>query len=192
MSTFFSQNRYLDEFIRLKCAPDLLKYKIFPNTKEITETMGAYHAYRKFLMKDFHLSDENIAVITPGDGVCARTAVYFAHLSKFTCFAVDPLTRGHTAPKVNRDVEQKGKGEDFHWNDGCRPKKVLIIGVHAHLQPSDLVFNMGGSERTGIIWIPCCFKIPKKVENSADYVYFDQHILSPQNKIFVWNIDNRK
>ena len=189
------QNRYLNEFIRLKCAPDLLKYKIFPNTKEITETIGGFNAYRKFFMSTFQPSDEDITVITPGDGVCARTATFFAHLTKFHCIAVDPLTRGNTQNKVYRVDEFKMRGEDFRWdskdNPYLRPKKVLIVGVHAHLQPSDLVFNMGGSLMTGIIWIPCCFKIPKKVENSADYVYFDQHIQSPANKVFVWKINNR-
>ncbi|HUS51341.1 MAG TPA: hypothetical protein VMZ91_14325, partial [Candidatus Paceibacterota bacterium] len=49
--------RYLNEFTRLKCGSDLLRSKVFPNAKEITESMGAYNALRTHLQGDFPLGD---------------------------------------------------------------------------------------------------------------------------------------
>lgn len=40
-------SRYLDEFVRCRCAPDLLARKLFPNAKEVTESFAAYAAVRK-------------------------------------------------------------------------------------------------------------------------------------------------
>lgn len=37
-------SRYINEFIRLRGAPDLLALGVFPNAKEITETMAAWSA----------------------------------------------------------------------------------------------------------------------------------------------------
>src|SRR5579872_7431860 len=44
--------RYLNEFTKLKCAPDLLAWGLFPNAKEITESLGAYNAIRKHIRWD--------------------------------------------------------------------------------------------------------------------------------------------
>src|SRR6185295_14541542 len=41
-----SDHRHINEFFRLDCAPDLLRLRLFPNSKEITESMAAYHAVR--------------------------------------------------------------------------------------------------------------------------------------------------
>ena len=41
--------RYLDEFIKLQCAPMLLEAGVFPDAKEISEAMAAFNAYRQFV-----------------------------------------------------------------------------------------------------------------------------------------------
>lgn len=36
--------RHLDLFLRLRCASDLVAWGVYPDAKEITESMGAYEA----------------------------------------------------------------------------------------------------------------------------------------------------
>ena len=47
--------RYLDEFVRLQCAPMLLEAGVFPDAKEISEAMAAFNAYRQFVMPNVPL-----------------------------------------------------------------------------------------------------------------------------------------
>lgn len=35
---------YITEFIRLECSPDIMSKHLFPDAKEITESMGAFNA----------------------------------------------------------------------------------------------------------------------------------------------------
>jgi len=84
--------RYIDEFVRLSSAPMMLELGLFPNAKEISETMAIWEAYRKFLSKDCADFTDEDAFIAVGDGATPRTAALFAFLSKGgTCFAIDPL-----------------------------------------------------------------------------------------------------
>ena len=39
------RTHYLNYFIKLKCAPDLLAAKLFPNVKEISETLTAFISF---------------------------------------------------------------------------------------------------------------------------------------------------
>jgi len=80
--------RYINEFVKLKCAPDLLAWGVFPNAKEITESMAMYHAVKNYVPFDLH--DEEINLVVVGDGKSPRTAALFAVMTKWTCYSVDP------------------------------------------------------------------------------------------------------
>src|SRR6188474_1758259 len=64
--------RYLDQFLALRCAPDLIASGVFPNAKEITESMAAVRALWRNARVDRH--DPRVAAICVGDGVTPRTA----------------------------------------------------------------------------------------------------------------------
>ena len=100
--------RYIDEFVRLSSAPTMLELNLFPNSKEISESMAMWEAYRKFLAKhcaDFTDEDAFIAV---GDGATPRTAALFAFLGKGgTCFAIDPLLAEGAAKMAKKMARSK-------------------------------------------------------------------------------------
>ena len=69
--------RYLDEFCcRLNCGPHLLELGIFPNVKEIAESMAAFEAYRLYFGK-WVPKDKTVSVIAVADGSSPRTASLF-------------------------------------------------------------------------------------------------------------------
>ena len=92
--------RYLDEFIKLKCSPDLLKSNLFPNAKEITESMGVYNAVRRNLQKEYSLASPDICCLVIGDGHVPRTASLFAMRTRWTVFSIDPKLRLNGVPRL--------------------------------------------------------------------------------------------
>ena len=84
--------RYIDEFIRLDCAPLLLELKIFPDSKEITEAMSTFHAYRRFIQPNIpKVSLGRKCVVCVGDGSTPRCASIFALRCKgWEAIAIDP------------------------------------------------------------------------------------------------------
>ena len=136
-----STQSLVDDFLfGFKCAPTLLAMGLFPSTKEISESMGAYHAYRKFF-RDW--LPKNCAIVVVGDGVCPRTAGLFA----FGCaerrsrkyYSVDPILR--VVEKNAWSGEQHhvsgvagGRGEEQeeeHYVDGGSTISLDVAGVVA-------------------------------------------------------------
>ena len=85
--------RYINEFIKLKCAADLLELGIFPNAKEITESFAAWNAVRRHLWKRGFSPDKNLNCYVIGDGTTPRTAALVAFISNFYVFSIDPNSR---------------------------------------------------------------------------------------------------
>jgi hypothetical protein len=81
---------YMDEFIRLSCAPELLQLRVFPDAKEISESMGALDAVRRNCSFIFNEDD---LVICVGDGSTPRTATLFALMTNMQIVSIDPALR---------------------------------------------------------------------------------------------------
>ena len=82
--------KYLNSLVNLRCGPDMLLLRLFPNAKEVTESFGAYEAVAKHL-RDFPRKDPNIRLVVVGDGHTPRTAATFAFRSAWECYSVDPV-----------------------------------------------------------------------------------------------------
>ncbi|CAF3435354.1 unnamed protein product, partial [Rotaria sp. Silwood2] len=71
---------YLDEFLQLRCASDLISMGLFPNAKEITETFAIWSALRRYIFPQLSTSttssidNDRNAIIVVGDGMTPRTA----------------------------------------------------------------------------------------------------------------------
>ena len=175
--------KYVNEFVRMKCSPDLIKYELFPNVKEISESMTALVAVRKYLgAKSF--GDENFTVIDAGCGRMPRTAALFAFLTRWQCYAVDPLLQMNNSnnsikrlQKINGLIEQ----QRFDIDGTC-----IFLAVHSHISLPIALQNVK-AKRIIIVAIPCCKPlILKKYKPVKEYE--DEGCLSPKRLVRMYDI----
>ena len=167
-----SRARYIDEFLRLKCAPELIKY--FPNGKEITESFGAYNAIREYKLAAFN--DDSMTIVCVGDGTSPRTGAVCAYRSKWNVISIDPNFRKDTY-FVDRLTSYKAKMEQlsFYFD------KVIILAVHSHAPLIEVLKRIQSPQRS-LVAIPCC--VP--YEFPGDIQYEDKSIWSPKNQVKIW------
>jgi len=173
--------RYIEEFLNLRCAPDLLRFKVFPKngiTKEITECMGAFHALRDLLSaKSFARTDITVYVV--GDGTTPRMGALLAHMTRWNVFSVDPRMRDETWTTIRGLTCIPKKIEDVEIQEGAL---TLVVGIHNHA-PLEGVWNRIHGPKICIA-IPCC--VPQSVGRDPDQEYNDPGILSEKNHILIW------
>jgi len=174
--------RYMDEFIRLKCTPDLLLMGVFPNAKEITESMAAFRATQRYISR-FDMRDPSVTVYCVGDGCTPRTGALFAYRTAWSVISIDPALKDkgkwagiERLSCVREKVEDVGK---FGIS-----KKALIVAVHSHADLTE-AYRKLCSEDTAIIALPCC--VPQKLfEIEPDYDFQDFGIWSPKRRVLIW------
>jgi len=171
--------RYLNEFVQMRCAPDLLKAQIFPDAKEISESMGMYSAMRDILPHlGWQWADPSISIVVVCDGHTPRTAALFAMRSKWQTYSIDPCLRNRQW-NINRLTCYRCKVE------ACPlvvTGKTVLIMPHAHVNISDclnVVPNVNA-----VIALPCCFPITWDKEPYREYV--DENIHSEKNTVKIW------
>jgi hypothetical protein len=175
--------RYFDEFMRLKCAPDLLKLKLFPNAKEVSESFAALRAVRK-IMKAESFGDDSIKLIDVACGSTPRTAALFAFLTKWKIFAVDPVLKhqGRYDAVNNLTCHSKKIEEVEFWSDST----VVVTAVHAHVK-LDVILKRIHAPRIVLIAMPCCQPLELKEEPEKEYE--DYGCWSPHRTVKVWDIN---
>lgn len=171
---------YIDRFMSLKAAPDMLLNNLFPNAKEITESFSAYQAAVRCLSRDiFHQSFENV-MVSVGDGHRPATAGLFAFLTRWECHSIDPVLR-ERKNNIQRLVLHSKQVEQTKLEFNV---PTLICGVHSHARLSDCLQSIKAPYRS-VIAMPCC--VPLNLDRSPDYEYVDDNVWSPCNLIKVWN-----
>jgi hypothetical protein len=189
---------YITEFIRLECAPDIMAHHMFPDAKEITESMGAFNAWRRELSGIYKTDDRDVLCIVVGDGNTPRTASIFAYRTKWDVVSIDPMLK-HTSWDIDRlfcaaqTLEDFTHRKDLGGHDGiiyCHDRPVLIVCVHSHAKMQNCVELIQTTGNKAMIAIPCCFPydyIP------ADKEYIDARIMSDKNIVKVWrNLNDRR
>ena len=175
--------RYLDEFLRLRCAPDLLAWGLFPNSKEITESLAAYEAVRQYLWPSWLPDDPRIEVFCVGDGATPRTAATFALRSKWQVHSVDPrLRRESEQLPIDRLWVNRCKVEDLVVAN--RPARSIIVAVHSHADLHRAYMACRGAEETAVIAMKCC--VPQNLGVPPDEIYEDFGVWSPHRTVQVW------
>lgn len=184
-------SRYINEFLKLKCAPDLLLMKLFPNSKEITESFATYRAFLYHFVESLPLHDSDTVLISVGDGRTPRTAATFAFRSHFECHSVDPHLKDIAKWKsIDRLYLHPICMEDFKVD--LKGKNVVVVAVHSHanLQSTVNTIKSNNGRPVVVIALPCC--VPQELERnqtkcSPDYVYSDWGIWSPEREFRIWN-----
>jgi hypothetical protein len=175
-----SCTKYLDDFIALKCAPDLLALKVFPNIKEITESQSAYYACKRL----FRPTDESVTAVCVGDGSTPRTGALLAFRTKWNVFSVDPALarKADEYSSVQRLTVVPKKIEDFELHtDG----PMLIVAVHSHAKLSVCLSKLSGTS-VHVVSMPCCY--PDDIKQSPDKHKADYGIMSPKCDVNTWSM----
>jgi hypothetical protein len=173
------QRRHLSWFLSRRSAVDLLALKVFPNPKEITESVAAYHAVEHYLShQGFALGDRDTLLVAVGDGSTPRTAALFAHQTAWACHSVDPRLRDRSW-RIDRLTLHRCRIEECHFE----AERVVIVAVHAHVDLAR-ARKAVAAEHVGVVAIPCC--VPLDLDRPPDVAYEDFGIWSPHRTVKVW------
>ena len=182
-------DRLLDEFLRLKCAPEVLAAEVFPNAKELSESMGAFESLRRGLIaidRGDLFSDPDVILYDVGSGRQPRTATLAAFRSRWTCVAIDPILNHETGrwKRVRRLRTEPKKVEDYVVPDDEAKRFAVVLAVHNHAKLSATIEALRLDERPGycLISMPCCFDHDVDVE--WDEIYDDYGIKSPDRTVY--------
>lgn len=178
---------HLNRFIRMDCSSLLLKNKIYPNIKEITEAVGIFAAYQKYVLP-FIKDTRECQVICIGDGKTPRVAALFACLTKHDCFSIDPTisTSRYTIERLTVIIR---KIEDVALPKYNVDGEVILIFPHSHAPVKD-TWERFNFSRKFLINMPCCFHgdTPEELPYKS---YHDPAILSKHNQISIYsNVSN--
>lgn len=183
------EHKYINDFLALRCAPDMLDTNLFPNAKEITESFAAYEAVRTRLFKHFQFGDPSIVMLSVGDGSTPRTAATFALRSRWNCHSVDPLLGDKTRfNRINRLKQHPLRIEDCTRkdfrisDDSC----VVVAAVHSHAKLDAVLSTIGKVARLAIVAIPCCVTLTLPIPTLD--VYQDHGIWSPSKTVLIWDL----
>ena len=179
--------RYLDQLTRLHCGPDLLRLKVFPNAKEVTESFAAFQAVLDFLTPEgWKMGDASIAAIAVGDGSTPCTGATFAFRTAWQCYSVDPrlgqswLAKGRADRAVERLTCLRSRIEEIAPIDSDR---AIVLAVHSHA-PLEASISAVRAREVAVVAIPCCF--PLTLPTEPDWSYRDKAIWSPANHVLIW------
>lgn len=170
---------YIERFLGMDCAVDLLAHKMYPNAKEITESFGCFEAVVNNLP---YGKNDKVNVVCVGDGHSPRTASMFAFRSPWNTYSVDPVLRNRTSwnqikrlkviPKRIEEVELK-------FDD-----PTVIVHCHAHVKVEDSLKSVV-APKVSVVSMECCVK--QFISNrNPDVEYEDDCVWSPANRIRIW------
>jgi hypothetical protein len=145
--------RYMDEFLGLGCATDLLEAKVFPNAKELAESMAAFNTVRDYCVlrrESIHrrpmwdeqkgvlrFEDTSVTLVAVGDGTTPRTAVLFAFRTAWRCVSIDPALRTSKSRPwagIHRLEEYPRKVQDVTIDITGDSSHVVVVAWHAHVK----------------------------------------------------------
>ena len=166
-----------------KSAGDMLTKGLFPNGKEITESMGAYYAL-KFLANKINIRLDNTCLaVCVGDGSTPRTGGLLAFRTKIDCLSIDPNLRDFNW-EIDRLSCVRSKVEDVNYLF-YQYNHVFIVMVHSHAPLKPTLEHIRTTQNRHLIVIPCCDH--NQILSQPGYVYRDNRIESPMNLVYIWD-----
>ena len=197
---------YLDYFLKLKCAGDVLNtcYPIGNKpSKEITESMSVIRKLKKIVLKE--PMKYTVYDLCAGNALTSVLACYFLPIKG--AIAIDKRTRSrryHLAQRFRYEIR-----DIYNLSADEFVPHSIIIAIHACGKLSDRIIELYKSSENVeyLIMMPCCVgnidyvKLPRAIEGLIDkykaWVWnlaikcgvnsfsFDRHCISPKNGIIV-------
>jgi len=183
--------RYFTAFLKLKCAPDLLRFFKGSDAKEITESFAAYRAAVTVLGRA-RLKDGSVVCLVPGDGKRPRTGAVVAFRSAWQVHSVDPIQIW--MPGVERLFQHPTRVEHLDPID-CQGSAGVVLAVHSHANLSAAVSKLTNWSSLVVIAIPCC--VPQELVIGGVHHHTvnekrDPGIFSEKNMVKTWHIMRAK
>lgn len=178
---------YLEAFLSLRCNTDLQILEVFPNIKEITESMAMATACWKL---ELDRKRDDVTVVAVGDGCTPRTGALLAHMTKWNVVSVDPKLRVDAKyASVKRLSLVATKIEDarsLHFLTHGNNVVLLACHSHASLQTSVDKILEAIPLALGVVSMECCNADNLPVKPDVQYV--DKNVWSPKNLVRVWHM----
>lgn len=185
--------RYFDEFLNLKCAPQLLEHGLFPNGKEVTEAFAVWSAIRKYVPGLQESGYRGMAFLDIGSGVQPRFAALAAMLSAGTAIAIDPRLRTESHISIKRVHRFSETAEEYASRPlEDRPDNGLIpvaCLVHGHAPVHEVLACLDGRDGW-IVALPCCVPFNHQATDFGYRLkviseYTDWGVWSPKRRVIV-------
>jgi hypothetical protein len=178
--------QYVDRFIRNEKLHPLLKYSIFPNIKEISESLAAYYAIKTCLEKTVGrqaFGDENVNCYVVADGSMPRTGGVLVLLTNWRVYSIDPAMKNTITNQFDKLSCHTCTAEEFDIPQAKQGVLSVVVAVHSHAD-FNAFWNRIPTPKLGIA-IPCCLE---QYCDNLDCLeeYEDDHILSAAKHIKMW------
>lgn len=195
--------KYVNDFIKAKCAPDLLALQLFPNAKEITKTAAMFWLVTETLQKYGIKRSDNVVLYETGCGVVPRTAAFFAYRTFWRCHAIDPklkdplkdwgdriYTHAIRDDQFDPNMEKEVQYYSISWEKEQQKflkeaEAVVVVSIHGHGNPK-LLYDKIKHENKAVFEMPCCN--PSTLHEGRFKI--DHGILSPKNVIYWTGSEN--
>ncbi|KAF4674526.1 hypothetical protein FOL47_009051 [Perkinsus chesapeaki] len=195
-------DRYLTSLsVDLSCrAGELLDLELYPDVKEVSESMAAFHAVRRHLFPGIGMNQRDVGCVVVGDGSTPRAAALFAYRTSWRVWSIDPqLNATQYEGQVNRLHLLDKRIEDCRLSNPSI-RAWVIVCVHAHLRSlQDAVDCCIVSGKPGklalVVAMPCCNNYSTMLLDSRKNAlgpmeeYQDWGILSPHRTVRVWTAE---
>lgn len=174
--------RYLNRYLSLNSLEEFTRYKLFPNIKEITESMSMFYAVTDNVLiwdKSISRSMEEVEIFVIGDGVVPRTAGLFAFMSKAVTHSIDPKMRNRNYNGIKRLTTYCNTIEELQFNTN---KIAIILMPHSHAPIQDCWDNVKAKKKW-LLKMPCC------THDKLDMNYYsfrDKYNISKMNEIQIY------
>lgn len=194
--------KYIDKFIkRWKSAVDLMLTGYFPDSKEITESMGTLYFASKFA----EFNNKEVTHFVLGDGVFPRTASMAAFITKWKNVSIDPVMKVERAEikehplngqtKVIENVRTIKCGcQDYKWDERDSGKIAVVSAVHCHAssgQIEDFISEIWHHfDSIYLIDMPCCIshKELNEIYGDPDEEFYDMNVFSPHRMFYGYTV----
>ncbi|ETP30518.1 hypothetical protein F442_20509 [Phytophthora nicotianae P10297] len=194
--------RYLNEFVgKLHCAPALLQHGLFPDAKEVTESMALFNAVRRYIEpknkgESLKESGKHDGIVVVGDGNTPRTAAMFAfRMRGWKCYSVDPAMEKGSSERSKgwADVSNLVTVRNKIENVRISLRRAIVVLVHAHVTLDQALSAVQAEQVCGVVTLPCCNWYGQQeilFGRGPDLVYDDFSVLSDHREIRLWVGDN--
>ncbi|CAE8586544.1 unnamed protein product, partial [Polarella glacialis] len=199
---------YLDRVFKMTCFFDLVRLRVFPDAKDISESYGAIAAGARHCRLGPNAEKASgVLCLAVGDGSTPRTAGLAAFITRWTCVSIDPCLREEWAGANPKDVrglhgfvgtfeewvpEKLQEAKELASQNGPLTH-LLILCVHSHNRfrgPADMeLLRSGlGFPPTTLVSLPCCHLSNPRVDlkRPPDMSFEDLAVFSQCREVNLW------